>query len=132
MSKSEEARTGIRFWTKDAELYLSALDAAAAQLRTSLGSLAGSSDGPIVDRSNELLDKYMDFSNWLAESAPPLGTEDAVAELSSVAGVYRLAAIGFRRLLVAGIGTSPNLLASCNALLEQGSIHSNRFHSLIN
>jgi hypothetical protein len=132
VSRSEGARTGQRPWTQAAGVHLSALNAAAAQLQISLDLLAGSPDDSFVDRSNDLLDKYLEFSNWLVESAPPLGTEDAVAELSSVAGVYRLAAIGFRRLVVAGIGTSPNLLASCNALLEQGSIHSDRFHSLTN
>jgi hypothetical protein len=132
VSKSEGAPSGKRLWARAAELHLSALNAEAAQLKTALDSLARSPEGSIVDRSNYLLDKYQEFSNWLVESAPPLGTEDAVAELSSVAGVYRLAAIGFRRLLVAGKGTSPNLLKSCNALLEQGSIHSNKFHSLTN
>ena len=132
MSKSERARTGERLWTQAAELHLSALNAEAAHLQTALRSLARNPNDSIVDRSNDLLDKYLDFSNWLVESAPPLGTEDAVAELSSVAGVYRLAAIGFRRLLIAGTATSPNLLTSCNALLEQGSIHSNKFHSLTN
>lgn|GEM_PF-4215769 len=132
MSKSEGTRTGKWLWTQAAELHLSALNAEAAQLQTALDSLARNPKDSIVDRSNDLLDKYLEFSNWLVESAPPLGTEDAVGELSSVAGVYRLAAIGFRRLLVAGVGTSPNLLTSCNALLEQGSIHSNKFHSLTN
>ena len=113
-----------------ARIHLSAMSAEATELQTSLDSLRHGTYDPMRNRASQLLDKCADVSSWLIETYPPLGTEDAVAELSAVAGVYRLAAITFRRVLETGIGMSPSLLKTCSALLEQGIIHSERFHSL--
>jgi len=130
VKKSQGSRSERKVWTRAAQIQLSAMIAAAAQLQSSLDSLGEATHDPIRDRASELLDKCTDVSNWLIESHPPLGTEDAVAELSAVAGVYRLAAITFRRLLETGVGMSPSLLKTCSAMLDQGGIHSDRFHSL--
>jgi hypothetical protein len=60
---------------------------------------------------------------WLHTSPAPKGFESAEAELYAAAGVYRNAAVAFRRLAEATGEPDDVLVRACEALLRQGDHH---------